>query len=112
MLPYTIWFEAEVWAPDTWTPHDTNSDVIVTFADGARWVATFFSYANIATLTAKNQSTGECLAGAYFWANDMILVDAIRRPRIELIIQHLLEEQSFTHVFRRLHDEGQAEDRA
>ncbi len=100
-----------MWTPDTWTPHDANSDVIVTFADGTRWVATFFSYANIATLSAKNQSTGECLAGAYFWATDMILVDAIRRPRIELIIKHLLEEQSFTRVFRRLDDEAQVEDR-
>jgi len=98
-----------VWAPGTWTPHDANSDVIVTFADGTRWVATFFAYTNIATLTAKNQSTGEYLAGAYFWATDMILADAIQRSRIELIVQHLLEEQSFPHVFRRLHQEAGTE---
>jgi hypothetical protein len=41
---YTLWIEAEEWAPGEWTPADDNTDVIVTFADASRWVATFLLY--------------------------------------------------------------------
>ena len=43
---YTIWIEAEEWAPGEWTPEDDNTDVMVTWEDGRRWVASFFSYKN------------------------------------------------------------------
>lgn len=103
---YTLWIEAEAWAPGEWTPADDNTDVIVTFDDASRWVATFFSYANIPTLTEKNRRSGECLAGAYFWANDMILIDEASRPRIEQVVHHLLEEGEFESVFTRLPPAG------
>lgn len=99
---YTLWIEAEEWAPGEWTPADDNTDVIVTFADASRWVATFLSYTNIHTLTEKNRRTGECLAGAYFWASDMILIDEVSRPRIEEVVQHLIQEGEFAVIFTRL----------
>ena len=34
---YTIWIEAELWAPGQWNPVDDTTDVIVTFADRSRW---------------------------------------------------------------------------
>ena len=68
-----------MWAPGEWKPLDDNTDVTVTFADGTPWFASFFTYANIATLTKKNKQTGECLHGRYFWAADMILVDEVSR---------------------------------
>jgi hypothetical protein len=98
---YTVWIEVEAWAPGAWTPADANTDVTVTFGDGSSWVASFFSYANIQTLTEKNRRTGECLAGAYFWASDMILVDEASRPRIEEVVHYLLEEGEFESVFTR-----------
>jgi hypothetical protein len=69
---YSIWIEAEVWAPDQWTPADDNSDVIVTFENGERWAATFFSYQNILSLAEKNRLTGECLNGKYLVATDRL----------------------------------------
>ncbi len=99
---HTLWIEAEEWAPGEWTPVDDNTDVIVTFADASRWVATFLSYANIQTLTEKNRRTGECLAGAYFWASDMILIDEVSRPRIEEVVQHLIQEGEFEAIFTYL----------
>ena len=98
----TLWIEAEEWAPGEWTPADDNTDVIVTFEDASCWVATFFSYANIQTLTEKNRRTGECLAGAYFWASDMVLIDEVSRPRIEEVIEYLIEAGEFEAVFTRL----------
>jgi hypothetical protein len=97
--PYTIWLEAEHWEPGQWNPRDDNLDVAVTFADGTRWVATFFTYTNIATLRAHYQESGECLSGKYFWASDMILVDEVSRERIEEVIDHLLKECAFERVF-------------
>jgi hypothetical protein len=102
MQQYSIWIEAEQWAFGRWTPEDTNSDVIITFEDGSRWVATFFSYTNINTLVEKNRRTGECMGGKYFWASDMILVDEVSRARIEEVVRYLLETREFKQIFTAL----------
>lgn len=99
--PYSIWIEAEAWAPGQWTPIDANSDAIVTFENGDRWVATFFSYQNILSLAGKNVETGECLGGRYFAATDMILVDEVSRERIEEVVADLLESDGFRLYFTR-----------
>jgi len=96
---YEIWIEAEQWAPGEWVPGDCNSDVFVTFENGERWVATFFTYQNISSLAKKNQSTGECLGGKYFWATDMILVDELTRERIEEVVSDLIAAADFKTVF-------------
>lgn len=99
---YIIWIEAEMWAAGEWNPVDDSSSVNVTFADGARWYALFVSYANIATLTAKNQRVGECLHGHFFAAPYMILVDEVSRQRIEEVVAHLIETGEFSSAFERL----------
>lgn len=102
---YTIWIEAEVWDADDWNPLDTNTDVIVTFADGQRWVATFFSYGNIQSRILEYRESGECLHGAYFWASDMVLIERADRASIETVIQSTLRDGSFLEMFRRLRDD-------
>jgi hypothetical protein len=52
-----------------------NSDAIVTFNNGEKYVATFFTYENIEWIRRKNKKTGECLNGKYFFATDLILID-------------------------------------
>lgn len=96
---FSIWIEAEQWAPGDWTPADANSDVIVTFEEGKRWVATFFSYQNISSLCKKNQAQGDCLGGNYFVATDMILVDEVSRERIEQVVIDLLRQNEFETYF-------------
>jgi hypothetical protein len=93
-----------MWAPGQWNPVDGNTDVIVTFADRSRWVATFFSYANIATLVANHRRSDESLGGEYFWSSDMILVDEVSRTRIEEVVAHLLHEGDFKRIFTRSGD--------
>lgn len=83
-------------------PEDDNTDVIITWQDGCRWVASFFSYKNIATITEKNKSTGECHAGTYFWASNMFLIDLVSRQRIEEVIDHLIRENEFETVFTQI----------
>ncbi|MDQ8735113.1 hypothetical protein [Paenibacillus sp. LHD-38] len=95
---YSIWIEAEEWA-EGWDIHDDNTDVIVTFEDGSRWVASCYTYKNIYTLAEKNRQTGECLQGKYFWGSDMLLVDNCSRNRIEEVIEHLIAEGDFERIF-------------
>lgn len=97
---YYIWAEFEQWENSTVNPADCNSDVIVSFENGAEWAATFFTYANIFALAEKNKKTGECLNGKYFWASDMILVDEITRERIEEVVRHLIQVNEFEVVFK------------
>ena len=99
---YTVWIEAEEWKPGEWDPENDNTDVCVTFADGSRWIATFFTYSNIGKLVEKYRRTGECNHGKYFWATDMILVDRVSRDRIEEIIQYLIDHEEFENVFSRV----------
>ncbi|UNK18207.1 hypothetical protein MNQ98_27990 [Paenibacillus sp. N3/727] len=99
-----IWIEAEIWAEGTWDKTDTNSDVIVVFPDRSKWIATFFTYNNIQTLREKNDQTGECMNGAYFWSSDMVLIDIVTRERIEQVIHDLVEDRSFESVFTRYPD--------
>src|SRR5262249_32714919 len=96
---YSIWIEAEQWETGEWTPSDDNTDVVVLFEDGSRWVATFFSYQNVSSLAEKNRATGECLGGKYFVATDMILVDEVTRQRIEEVIEELLNRSEFEIYF-------------
>lgn len=99
MKKYSIWIEAEAWAEGEWNLDDGNTDVIVKFDDGARWVASFFTYQNILSLVEKDKKTGECLGGKYFWASDMILVDEVSRERIEEVIADSIKEDEFEKVF-------------
>jgi hypothetical protein len=102
MNEYTIWIEAEHWAEGEWNPSDDNSDVIVTAANGTRWFATFFSYANISSLVEKFKQSGECLSGKYFWATDMLLVDEVSRHRIEEVVHHLVKGGEFEQIFKQV----------
>jgi len=97
---YNVWIEAEQWS-DGWDINNENTDVIVKFDNGTRWVASFFTYSNISQLVEKNRRTGECLGGKCYWATDMILVDEVSRQRIEEVINYLISEDEFEAIFSR-----------
>ena len=90
----SIWIESDDHGPIVGGQKyfDDNSDVIVTFTDETKFIATFFTYDNIQTLRNKNRTTGECLNGKYFWSSDMIIIDKIDKDGIIQVIDHLLEE--------------------
>ena len=97
-----IWIETEECESIINSQNNTNdnSDVIVTFSDDKKYVASFFTYDNIKTLTEKNKKTGELLNGKYFWSSDMILIDRIDRNSIEKVISDLIKENSFYQIFK------------
>ena len=100
---YSIYFAFDNWADDDPKgPEDNNSDVIVTFNNGERWIATFYSIQNVQKLMTLYESTGECLSGLYFWANDMIFVKELSRELVSRVIFHLIQSHEFKQSFRRI----------
>lgn len=97
--PYSIWIEAEEWGEGAWDPSDEASDVVVTFADGRRWIASFVAYGHVPTLVARNRESGDNLGGRYLWASDLVLVDAISRDSIEAVVADLLRDGGFESAF-------------
>jgi len=99
-----VWIGSEENGPiQGGTPEiNDNSDVIVSFENGEKYVATFFTYQNIDWLRQKNQQTGECLNGKYFFATDLILIDKLNREEIINVINHLIKENEFFTSFDKI----------
>lgn len=101
-----IWIEAEEWVEGQWDYENDNTDVIVTLTNGEKYVGSFFTYSNIAELTAKNKRTGENLQGKYLWASDMILVDKCSRKDIEQVVNELLKQDELRRIFSKIEENG------
>lgn len=78
---------------------DDNVDVFVYFADGRKYVATFFTLANIQSIMRKDRTTGECAGGLYFWASDMIVVERLDRETVEQTVADLVQSGEFEKAF-------------
>ncbi|MEL6639445.1 MAG: hypothetical protein AAFW73_17720 [Bacteroidota bacterium] len=81
-----------------------NTDVVVQFVSGRRFIATFFTYQNIETIVQQNETSGDFLAGKYFWANNMLLLDDCSLPSVTAVVRELLEEGEFHQVFKSLNE--------
>jgi hypothetical protein len=111
MANFELWIEAEEWDAGEWQPGDSVTDVIVTLPDGTRWVAAFCAFDHIASLRGGCAESGDCLAGKYLWASDLILIDATSRPSIEAAVADILAKGDLKSAFSEIveEDEG-AED--
>ncbi|MBK8493320.1 MAG: hypothetical protein IPL49_21180 [Saprospirales bacterium] len=78
------------------------ADVVVCLTSGEKFVASFFSYDQIAELRRVHQASGEFLHGAYFWSKNLVLVQDQRMTTVHRIIHHLLEEGEFREVFEEI----------
>ena len=95
-IPYTIeWVEDEFGID----PNDDNVDVTVVFENGDRYVATFFSLQNLASLMEHYEETGECAGGLYVWSTNMIVVSRLTRDNVRRAIADLLENEEFASAF-------------
>ena len=97
--PVSDGYVVEVLNHERINPTDDNVDVFVYFADGRKYVATFFTLANIRSLMRKDRDTGECAAGLYFWASDMLIVERLDRETIERTIADLMHTGEFEKAF-------------
>ncbi len=85
-------------------PGNDNVDVQVTFPNGDNFSATFFTLQNIDTLMQRYTKTGECTAGSYFWASNMIIVQKLTEQTICETIDDLLAGEEFTSIFSKNSD--------
>jgi hypothetical protein len=108
--PFQLWIEAEEWAPGEWDPSDDVTDAVVTLADGTRWVASFCTFAHLATPRANCAASGECLGGKYLWASDLILVDDTSRPSLEAVVRDLLAHGELRSAFSEADDDDDDEE--
>ena len=81
--------------------NNDNVDVQVTFPNGERFSAVFFTLRNIEALMKRYKKTGECAGGLYFWASDMIIAESLTEKTICKTIDHLLAEGEFGYVFSK-----------
>ena len=109
MEEFTIWIEAESWAPGEWNPRDDVTDVVVTRDDGSRWVASFCAYDHVATLRRNCAESGENLGGKYLWASDLVLVDSTARESVEQVVRDLLESDEFESAFSEVAEDDDDE---
>ncbi|MDE6519547.1 MAG: hypothetical protein K2K91_03675 [Ruminococcus sp.] len=99
-----IWFEFETWA-DGYNEYDANSDVYFELDDGTKWSATFFTYKNLFNLSKKNQLTGECLAGQYFYADKPIFISKMSKQLIISVLNDIIQtETDLSCVFTKISD--------
>lgn len=97
-----IWFEFEMWE-DGFDEYDENSDVHFELSDGTKWCATFITYKNLLSLSKKNQVTGECLSGQYFYADKPIFISKMSKELIISVLGHIIQtEKDLTCAFTRI----------
>lgn len=96
-----IWISAELWPEGEWDPDDSIVDVDVTLADGSRWTATVCSFRHVQTLVSTWSKSGECLAGRYLWAKNLILVADTSRTTIEDTMKDLIKNDEFESALEK-----------
>jgi hypothetical protein len=60
---------------------------------------------NLERLIRKNEQTGECLNGKYFWASNMVLLDKINRESILSVVDYMLQTAKFFIAFKQITDD-------
>ncbi len=79
-----------------------NVDVVVVLSNNKKYIASFFSYANIFELSDQHQKEKSYLNGNYFWNKNMVLVKSIDKQLITCVVNHLLNEGDFVDVFKQI----------
>lgn len=74
-------------------------DVDIELGDGVRRFATFFTLDDIKEIKDRHRRSGECLAGGYLWATNMIIVESTDRDFVKSVIDDLTESGEIATAF-------------
>ncbi|MEX3105782.1 hypothetical protein DF268_14965 [Streptomyces sp. V2] len=61
-----------------------DGDVLIVGPDGERWCANVMTQGRIQKILDRWRDTGECLSGAYLWAEGLVVV---REPGVESMVR-------------------------
>lgn len=78
---------------------DDNVDVVVRLPQGEVRATTLFTLKNIEAILSSYRSSGECLAGRFFWSKDMVIVEDLRMETIREVVQELVRSGEYRHAF-------------
>ena len=81
---------------------DLNTDVIVRFANGDEYVATFFSFRSLQGMIAECRLESEKHGDPFYKILNTVLVDNLQRSRLLPVIEHMIVEGDFQVVFRKI----------
>ena len=95
-----IYLSLEIPGSNGFDISNENTDVIVVMEDGKKYIASFFTYANIEKLRREHQQTGEYLFGKYFRAENMVLIEKCTQEAVREIVEHMIDEGDFYMAFR------------
>ncbi|HLT79446.1 MAG TPA: hypothetical protein VKZ86_00360 [Cyclobacteriaceae bacterium] len=81
---------------------DLNTDVIVQFENGDKYVAAFYSWKNLENMIKELEPKDEYRSGRFYKVLNMVLVRDFDQGDIRPIIDAMLAEGDFQLVFRKL----------
>jgi hypothetical protein len=98
------WKIVPIEAGDLWllTGHppsfDGMLDIEVRLNSGGRFVGTVGTLLDVTSAMDRWAGTGECLAGRYFWAKDLVIVRDKRPTTIAAVIADLIERHELPNA--------------
>lgn len=78
---------------------DDDEEVCVTLEDGRMLYCWFFTLQKIKTIMMRHELSGESNSGTFFWATNMIIVNAINKDNMETTLKYLIEEKHDLSLF-------------
>lgn len=67
-----------------------------------RYIASFFTYKNMFTLSDQHQKNGSFLRGLYFYSKNMVMIRSCTPGNIAKVVDHLIEDGGFREVFQKI----------
>jgi hypothetical protein len=89
-------FVLSVLVGDDWS---SPVDVSVEAGDGVRRHATSFTLDAVGRIFDSYTESGECLAGAYFWAANPVFVRTLDRGSVEAVVRDLITSGELAGAF-------------
>ena len=79
-----------------------NTDVIVNFDNGDKYIATFFSHESLKQMLEMDIKTGEFFSEKYYRILNMVIIKDFNTGDLHQIIESMIAEGDFQLVFKKL----------
>jgi hypothetical protein len=81
---------------------DLNTDVIVNFENGDRYVATFFSCKNLKKTVDADLGAFDFSSDRYYRILNMVLVEDLSKGNLLPVIESMIAEGDFQLIFKKI----------
>ena len=98
----SIKLSAEYLGDDKVNYDNLNTDVIVEFKSGERFVASFYSINKLKDFIKEVEQTDDYKSGQFYRLMELILVKDLNTENLYPVIESMLNEGDFQLVFRKI----------